>query len=159
MPLSHNFTFRNHLLCLCLCVCDDRICFGLCVCQDRIFVADDLLVTFDLIRCLHTKLTQKLFQFFFIYHDLCRREWLEFTTVYILLDFFNNLLNSVCSSLSLLFFILISGSSSNLKMPYGLFCTSHFLNPALTLPFFDISSQSPTPAQIWRYRHGSWRSL
>jgi len=92
--LLHNFTFRNHLLCLCLCVCDDRICFGLCVCQDRIFVADDLLVTFDLIRCLHTKLTQKLFQFFFIYHDLCRREWLEFTTVYILLDFFNNLLNS-----------------------------------------------------------------
>lgn len=44
-------------------------------------------------------------------------------------------------------------------MPYGLFCTSHFLNPALTLPFFDISSQSPTPAQIWRYRHGSWRSI
>ena len=53
----------------------------------------------------------------------------------------------------------LSSSSSNLKMPYGLFCTSHFLNPALTLPFFDISSQSPTPAQIWRYRHGSWRSL
>ena len=112
----------------CLCICDQCICLGLCILKDSILIADDLLITFDLVWSLKTKFTKKLFDFFFIHYNLSCRKWLIFTTVYIFFDFFNDLFNSAAhSKLSLFYFFksciffltasVISGGANLLRSP------------------------------------------
>ena len=124
----HDLMLGNKLLSFILCICDQCICLCLCILKDGILIADDLLITFDLVWSLKPKFTKKLFDFFFIHYNLSCRKWLIFTTVYIFFDFFNDLFNSAAhSKLSLFYFFksciffltasVISGGANLLRSP------------------------------------------
>ena len=49
---------------------DNRVCLRLGVCQNGVPVSQHFLITFDLLRSLHAKLPQQLFNLLFIDNDI-----------------------------------------------------------------------------------------
>src|SRR5699024_11687385 len=99
--------------CLHLRFLDHRVSLCLRIRKDRISVGNDLLITLDLVRCLHTELSKQFIQMLLIHNDLCRGKRLELTIpVDIFLDLFNNLLNTAAHSYTLLFVFIFFLSSS-----------------------------------------------
>src|SRR5699024_8836546 len=136
-----------HLLRSRSCFLDDRVCFLLCISQNCVFIADDLLITFDLIRSFQSKLTEQFFQLLFIYNNFCCGQRLIFTTVYVLLDLFNNLFNSTahfCFSLS---FLSTAESAPVSRPPYVL----HLQNRG-PQPVSRESLLPQSPEQNYEYR-------
>ena len=69
--LLHDLMLAYQFTCLCMCFFNHAFCFLLCIRKDRILVRNDLLITLDLIRCLHTKFTEKFIDLVFIHDNLC----------------------------------------------------------------------------------------
>ena len=126
--LLHDLVLCHKLLRFILSICDQSVSLGLCILKDSILIADDLLITLDLIWCLKTEFTKKLLDLFLIHYNLGCRKRLIFTAVYILFDFFNDLFNSAAhSKLSLFYFfkscifsftaLVISGGANLLRSP------------------------------------------
>ena len=104
--LLHNLVLADQFCSLNLSLFQHRICFCLCVSQYRIPITDNLLITFDLIRSLHTKFPKQFIQMFFIYNNLRRRQRLKLTvSVNIFFDLINNLFNTAAHCYTLLLFI------------------------------------------------------
>ena len=101
------------------CVGYDAVCLGLCVRKNCVLVGDDLLITLDLVRCLQPQLPEQLLQFLFVHNDLGRGKRLELTTVNILFDFFNDLLNSAAHTVTILLQNILS---LQVKLFPHLFC-------------------------------------
>ena len=110
--LLHDLMLTDKLCCLNLCFLDHCICFCLCISKNRISVRNNLLITFDLIRCLHTKFAKQLIQMLLIYNNLCCRQRLKLTiSVYIFFNFFNDLFNTAAHCYTLLFSFIFSLSA------------------------------------------------
>ncbi len=64
-----------------------------CICQNRIFVADDLLVPFDLVWCFKTEFTEKLFLILLLFTTILRVDsgW------YLQLSTYSSISSMICS--------------------------------------------------------------
>ena len=71
------------------CFIDQSFCLGLGIVQNCLFVADDLLITFDLIRCLHAQFPQQFIDFILINNDLGTGHELRLTALDIIFYFVN----------------------------------------------------------------------
>src|SRR5699024_7313043 len=70
--LLHDFMITYKLVCLCFCFLNHRICLCLGICKDCVFIIDDLLITLDLFRRLHSEFSQQLVDLIFVHNNLCR---------------------------------------------------------------------------------------
>ena len=100
----HDLMLLHQLLCPFLCVSDQCICFRLRILQNGVLIADDLLIPFDLIRCLQTQLTQIFRDLLLVHNDLTCRKRLIFTAFNKFFNFFNDLLNPAAHYPTLLIF-------------------------------------------------------
>ena len=114
ISLLHDLMLTDQFGGLYLCFFNHSICFCFCICQNRIPVRDDLLITLDLIRSLHAKLTEQLIHMLFIYNDLGLGQGLKFTvSVNIFFNLFNDLFNAATHQLHSPFsFIFFSSSTA-----------------------------------------------